>query len=103
VVKANIPAIDSFGFETDLRTHTTSQAFVLSTFDYWSVLAGDPLDKSLVFKPLEPSLPAYLAREFVVKTRRRKGLSEDVSIVKYFDDPILLESLKNDTDYKNLI
>lgn len=103
IVKANIPAIDSFGFETDLRTHTTSQAFVLSTFDYWSVLAGDPLDKTIVFKPLEPSLPAYLAREFVVKTRRRKGLSEDVSIVKYFDDPILLESLKNDTDYKNLI
>jgi len=44
-----------------------------------------------------------LAREFVVKTRRRKGLSEDVSIVKFFDDPVLLESLKNDTDYKNLV
>jgi 116 kDa U5 small nuclear ribonucleoprotein component len=27
----------------------------------------------------------------MVKTRRRKGLSEDVSINKFFDDPMLLE------------
>ena len=26
-----------------------------------------------------------------VKTRRRKGLSEDVSINKFFDDPMLME------------
>lgn len=102
-VRANIPAIDSFGFETDLRTHTTSQAFCLSIFDYWSILPGDPLDKSIIIRPLEPSPPPHLAREFMVKTRRRKGLSEDVSIVKFFDDPILLETLRADADYKNLI
>ena len=33
--------------------------------------------------------------------RRRKGLNEDVSIVKFFDDPTLLESLKQDEDFKN--
>jgi U5 small nuclear ribonucleoprotein component len=27
----------------------------------------------------------------MVKTRRRKGLSEDVSIQKFFDDPMLAE------------
>jgi U5 small nuclear ribonucleoprotein component len=30
----------------------------------------------------------------MVKTRRRKGLNEDVSILKYFDDPNLIEALK---------
>ena len=29
IVKAFIPAIDSFGFETDLRTHTQGQVFTL--------------------------------------------------------------------------
>ncbi len=32
----------------------------------------------------------------MIKTRRRKGLSEDVSINKFFDDPILLELAKQD-------
>merc|ERR1712013_586112 len=39
----------------------------------------------------EPQPATALAREFMVKTRRRKGLSEDVSINKFFDDPMLLE------------
>ena len=37
LIKAFIPAIDSFGFETDLRTHTQGQAFCLSTFHHWQV------------------------------------------------------------------
>lgn len=37
-VKAFIPAIDSFGFETDLRTHTQGQAFCLSVFHHWQVI-----------------------------------------------------------------
>lgn len=36
-IKAFIPAIDSFGFETDLRTHTQGQAFSLSVFHHWQV------------------------------------------------------------------
>lgn len=36
-LKAFIPAIDSFGFETDLRTHTQGQAFCLSVFHHWQV------------------------------------------------------------------
>ncbi|KAL9696358.1 hypothetical protein quinque_015643 [Culex quinquefasciatus] len=38
----------------------------------------------------------HLAREFMIKTRRRKGLSEDVSINKFFDDPMLLELARQD-------
>lgn len=95
-VKAFIPAIDSFGFETDLRTHTQGQAFCLSVFHHWQIVPGDPLDKSIVIRPLEPQPAPHLAREFMVKTRRRKGLSEDVSINKFFDDPMLLELAKQD-------
>ena len=45
VLKAFIPAIDSFGFETDLRTHTQGQAFCLSVFHHWQVSdsRSDPL------------------------------------------------------------
>lgn len=129
-IKAFIPAIDSFGFETDLRTHTQGQAFSLSVFHHWQVrkwyrlailashlykanslprvplsvvthfqpprrvllpgpnalgvcldhlkclafqiVPGDPLDKSIVIRPLEPQPAPHLAREFMIKTRRRK-------------------------------
>ncbi|GJQ15369.1 hypothetical protein GpartN1_g7160.t1 [Galdieria partita] len=93
-LKAFIPVLDSFGFEVDLRTFTQGQAFCLSMFDHWEMMPGDPLDQNIVLKPLEPSPASALARECLVKTRRRKGLSEDVSIVKYFDDPWLLELVR---------
>lgn len=64
--------IESFGFETDLRYHTQGQAFCVSAFDHWAIVPGDPLDKSIVLRPLEPAPIQHLAREFMVKTRRRK-------------------------------
>jgi len=90
-VNGFIPAMDSFGFETDLRVHTLGLGFVTQQFDHWAIVPGDPLDRSIVLRPLEPSPPAALARDFMIKTRRRKGLSEDVSIAKFFDDAMLLE------------
>lgn len=88
--------MDSFGFETDLRVHTQGQAFCQQVFDHWQMVPGDPLDKSIVLRPLEPSQAQHLARDFMLKTRRRKGLGDDVSIGKYFDDPMLLELAKQD-------
>lgn len=95
-VSAYIPLIESFGFETDLRTHTQGQTFCVSVFDHWEIVPGDPLDKAIILRPLEPAPMDALAREFMVKTRRRKGLSEDVSINKFFDDAMLLELAKQD-------
>lgn len=112
--------IDSFGLETDLRSHTQGLAFGMQTFDHWSaflfpcrhslvshvhfrsVVPGDPLDRSIVLRPLEPAPAPHLAREFLVKTRRRKGicflcflflffsclvpgLSDDVAVAHFFD------------------
>jgi U5 small nuclear ribonucleoprotein component len=44
-VKAYLPAMDSFGFETDLRAFTQGQAMCFSTFDHWSIVPGDPLGR----------------------------------------------------------
>jgi len=92
-VKGLIPVIDSFGFETDLRMHSQGQATVSMVFDRWSIVPGDPLDKSVVLRPLEPASAQATARDFVLKTRRRKGLAEDVSINKFLE-PELFKSLK---------
>ncbi|BBG98757.1 Ribosomal protein S5/Elongation factor G/III/V family protein [Prunus dulcis] len=79
IVKAFLPVIESFGFETDLSS-------------------GDPLDKSIVLRPLEPAPIQHLAREFMVKTRRRKGMSEDVSINKFFDEAMMVELAQQAAD-----
>jgi 116 kDa U5 small nuclear ribonucleoprotein component len=103
-LRVSMPAVDSFGFETDLRLFTQGQAFPLSMFQSWNTLQGDPLDKTILLKPLEPALAPDLPREFMIKTRRRKGLSDEVSIVKFFDDPEfpdLVDTLKQDESYKN--
>ena len=92
-VKGLIPVIDSFGFETDLRIHTQGAVTLSLVFDRWSVVPGDPLDKSIKLRPLEPASAQATARDFVVKTRRRKGLSEDVTVGKFLE-PDLLRQLK---------
>ncbi|KAL3618580.1 hypothetical protein CASFOL_037662 [Castilleja foliolosa] len=98
IVKAFLPVIESFGFETDLRYHTQGQAFCVSVFDHWAIVPGDPLDKSIVLRPLEPAPIQHLAREFMVKTRRRKGMSEDVSINKFFDEAMVVELAQQAAD-----
>ncbi|SGY25731.1 BQ5605_C018g08661 [Microbotryum silenes-dioicae] len=89
-VQAYIPVVDANGFETDLRTHTLGQAFCLQTFDHWSVCPGDPLDKTIVLRPLEPAPPQHLARDFVLKTRRRKGLNDQISLTKYLENEMVV-------------
>lgn len=84
-VRGLLPVIDSFGFETDLRIHTQGAANVALVFDRWSVVPGDPLDKEVKLRPLEMAGAGATARDFVVKTRRRKGLVEEVSVGKFLE------------------
>ncbi|KAF2869504.1 elongation factor 2 [Massariosphaeria phaeospora] len=92
-VRGQIPVIDSFGFETDLRIHTQGQVSLSLVFDRWQIVPGDPLDSNIKPRPLEPAMGQALARDFVLKTRRRKGLAEDVSVSKFLE-PELFRSLK---------
>ena len=96
VLRIEIPALEIFGFETDIRTATLGQAMILSMFSHWSVLPGDPLDKSIKLKVLEPSAVPHLARELMIKTRRRKGLLEEVSVAKFFDSKEMMEHAQQD-------
>ncbi|KAL1663652.1 P-loop containing nucleoside triphosphate hydrolase protein [Schizophyllum commune] len=89
-VKALIPVIDANGFETDLRTATQGQAFCLQIFDHWSIVPGDPTDTSIKLRPLEPASGQALARDLVLKTRRRKGLGDQIAVSKYLDDEFVL-------------
>lgn len=100
ILRIEIPVIESFGFETDLRTATLGQAMVLQIFSHWSILPGDPLDKSISLKILEPSQVPHLARELLVKTRRRKGLLEEVSVAKFFDSKEMLEHARQDVSLR---
>jgi 116 kDa U5 small nuclear ribonucleoprotein component len=90
---AFLPAIESFGFETDLRSFTQGQAFCVSSFSHWALTPGDPLDASIVLHPLQIAPIPHLAREFVVKSRRRKGLAEEIAVERFFE-PELVAALK---------
>ncbi|WVQ65874.1 uncharacterized protein L199_004052 [Kwoniella botswanensis] len=89
-VKAHMPVLDANGFETDLRTATMGQAFVQMSFDHWSVVPGDPTDSSIQLRPLEPATGQALARDLVLKTRRRKGLSDSIAVAKYLEDETII-------------
>ncbi|UOH80949.1 hypothetical protein LQV05_003610 [Cryptococcus neoformans] len=89
-VKAFIPVLDANGFETDLRTATLGQAFCQMSFDHWSVVPGDPTDSSIQLRPLEPAMGQSLARDLVLKTRRRKGLSDSIAVSKYLEDETII-------------
>lgn len=84
-VLAYVPAIDANGFETDLRIASGGKAMVESNFSHWSVVPGNPQDSSVKSRPLEAATGLGLARDFVVKTRRRKGLPESVGVASYLD------------------
>lgn len=56
-------------------------------------MPGDPLDKDIKLRPLEPAPIHATARDFVLKTRRRKGLAEDVTMSKFLE-PEFFSSLK---------
>ncbi|KAH7827807.1 putative small nuclear ribonucleoprotein component [Monocercomonoides exilis] len=83
-ITAFVPSLDSFGFETDLRAYTQGQAFVQMMFDHWDIAPGDPMDQTVTIIPFTPSPPDALSRELMLKTRRRKGLSETVIASKFF-------------------
>lgn len=91
VITAEVPLIDSFGMEVDMRAKTQGQSFALSFFSRWDLVPGKPLDSSIVLRPLEPSPEFALAREFVVKSRRRRGQSENIDLSKYVGEDQLIE------------
>ena len=54
--------------------------------------AGDPTDTSIKLRPLEPASGQALARDLVLKTMRRKGLGDQISVSKYLDDEFIVSA-----------
>ena len=88
--------MDSFGFEIDLRSQSLGQANCLMGFSEWQIMTGDPLDKELQIPVLEPCQPMVLPRDIMIKTRRRKGLKDDIPLIKFFDDDLAISALKKE-------
>lgn len=88
-LQALLPLLDSPGFEVDLRSMTAGAAMPHSNFSHWQAIPGDPLDQSIPAALLEPATAPALARDCLLKMRRRRGIGEDVKLDKYFDPEIL--------------
>lgn len=87
-IEGKVPVIDSFGLETDIRVATKGQTKISFVFSHYAVVPGDPLDGDVELQPLETAVGAQLARNFVSKTRKRKGLSNSPSLAKYLDKDV---------------
>ncbi|KAI1004514.1 Elongation factor 2 [Podosphaera aphanis] len=74
-IKAYLPVAESFGFNADLRSQTSGQAFPQSVFDHWQILpGGSPLDKTTKVS------------EIVTAMRKRKGIKIDIpGYENYYD------------------
>ncbi|KAJ8488745.1 hypothetical protein ONZ45_g13851 [Pleurotus djamor] len=68
------PVAESFGFNGELRAHTSGQAFPQNVFDHWELVAGSPLDKGSKLEAI------------VTGIRTRKGLKPEIpSLDTYYD------------------
>jgi elongation factor 2 len=74
-IKAYLPVMESFGFNADLRSHTSGQAFPQSVFDHWQILpGGSPIDAT------------SKTGQIVQEMRKRKGIKVEVpGYENYYD------------------
>ena len=98
MLRALLPVLDSPGIETDLRVASLGSASYQSLFSHWQVVPGDPLDSRIKLVPLEPSPAPMLARDCLLKARRRKGLGEAVSVSKFFDEAMREELVEGEEE-----
>ncbi|CAI4034602.1 hypothetical protein SMKI_11G0480 [Saccharomyces mikatae IFO 1815] len=76
-IRGQIPVIESPGFEIDLRLCTNGLGMCQLYFWHkiWRKVPGDVLDKDAFIPKLKAAPVNSLSRDFVMKTRRRKGIS----------------------------
>ncbi len=84
-VKGMLPVIESVGLETDLRLSTQGMAYPQMLFSRWEKVPGDPMNVDAFIPLLKRAPVESIARDFTLKTRRRKGLSDEVTLEKYVD------------------
>lgn len=100
-VRGQLPVIESIGFETDLRLATRGGAMCQLHFwnKIWRKVPGDVMDKDAPIPKLKPAPINSLSRDFVMKTRRRKGITNGGFMSN--DGPTLEKYVDSET-YKQL-
>lgn len=76
LIRAHLPINESFGFDGELRSATSGQAFPQCVFDHWDFLPGDP------------TLPNTKASGVVADIRKRKGLKDTMPTADFFLDKL---------------
>jgi len=94
-VKANLPVMESFGFNADLRSQTQGQAFPQCVFDHWEIMNGS---KSFTMIYIIVLIMLFIApldkgsklEELVKSIRTRKGLKVSYSWLSFTYAPVLI-------------
>merc|ERR1712113_882302 len=68
-VKAYLPVVESFGFQSDLRAQTSGQAFPQCVFDHWEVMMADPMSAG------------SQTYDIIMAARKRKGLKIELPVL----------------------
>ncbi|CAK9438198.1 uncharacterized protein LODBEIA_P24680 [Lodderomyces beijingensis] len=90
-VEGYLPVIDSVGFLSEVKQHTQRHASAWLVFSHWQIVPGDPFDLHCELPKLEPAPEESLARDFLKKTRNRKGLTGEPTLQKYIDADIYIK------------
>ncbi|XBW37258.1 hypothetical protein QEN19_002841 [Hanseniaspora menglaensis] len=93
-----IPGIDSNGLSIDLKlvTQGSSICQLTSIYKRWYKVPGDVLDEKVQLSKLEPAEGDALSREFLMKTRKRKGLESGGTDPLNDNGPTLKDYIEED-------
>lgn len=96
-IRAHLPIIESIGFEIDLRLVTKGQSTCQLQYinEIWKRVPGNVMDQDSIIPKLKPAARDALARDFVMKTRRRRGEQDPPSLTKYLEPDLYQELVQS--------
>ena len=94
-IRGHLPIIESVGFEVDLRLVTKGQSTCQLQYinQIWKRVPGDVMNEDAIIPKLKPATKDAIARDFVMKIRRRRGEQQGPSLANYINNE-LYEELK---------
>jgi len=75
-VKAYLPVVESFGFQSHLRAQTSGQAFPQCVFDHWDLMQADPYEAG------------SQTNTIALGIRKRKGIKPDFPPLSEYEDKL---------------
>jgi len=76
LVRGNLPVLESFGFDSKLREHTSGHATPQLMFSHWSCLPGDPC------------VEGTYARGILANVRERKKMKAQLPVLTDYNDKL---------------